>query len=341
MKIPNLVIVKLHLPKYHRNSGWPRQRMFLDRRNSSRDAFTTFGISCTGNKPILSALSFKDGKLFSVSIEDQFDTKNAATLNRVLWNEKHLNSVTREMRNDIGERWWVKKQSKKNLMKEMDQMFNKYRGPTGTLNVMDAMGRKAVLQAEDPMGGRVEMCLGQYFDIWESEKPFSGEPFYEWLDFGTGRMIDLNSRDVKGNSCLRKDQHEFRRKWFNESERENLRVDVKPSDNGTSVRVVYRNSQKPVPPRKTDMVWGLDNEIYVVDREIYDKRFAGHASIFSAGPVKYAGRFVVGNHSQLLKVSLHSGHYKPKAGGYNVNLFKKFIMELGVTPEAIEWPSEE
>eukprot|EP00978_Attheya_sp_CCMP212_P026773 scaffold88648_cov35-Attheya_sp.AAC.1 len=114
MKIPNLVMVNLDLPKYHRNSGWPRQRMFLDRRNSSRDAFTTFGISCTGNKPILSAL-------FPVSIEDQCDTENAVTLNRVLWNEKNLDNATREMQNDIGERWWVKKQSKESLMKEMDQ----------------------------------------------------------------------------------------------------------------------------------------------------------------------------------------------------------------------------
>eukprot|EP00978_Attheya_sp_CCMP212_P031268 scaffold117583_cov80-Attheya_sp.AAC.1 len=92
MKIPNLVMVNLDLPK----------------RSSSRDAFTTFGISCTGNKPILSALSFKDGQLFPVSIEDQCDTENAATLNRdiVLWNEKNLDNATREMRNDIGERWW-------------------------------------------------------------------------------------------------------------------------------------------------------------------------------------------------------------------------------------------
>eukprot|EP00978_Attheya_sp_CCMP212_P019852 scaffold56272_cov71-Attheya_sp.AAC.1 len=285
MKTPNLVMVNLDLPKYHRNSGWPRQRMFLDRRNSSHDGFTTFGISCTGNKPILSALSFKDGQLFPVSIEVQCDTENEATLNGVLWNEKNMDNATREMRNDIGERWWVKKQSKESLMKEMDQMFNKYRGPTGTLNVVDSMGPRAVLQAEDPMGGRVESCLIKYFKMWRKETPFSGEPFFEWLDFGTGRMINLHSHDQRGFSCLRKDQHQFRRKWFNETERENLRVDVKTSDNGKSVRLIYRNSQKPVPHMETDVAWGLDDEIYVINREIYDKNIAGHTSIFSAGPV--------------------------------------------------------
>jgi len=343
MKIPNLVMVNLDLPTYHRNSGWPRQRMFLDRRNSSRDAFTTLGISCTGNKPVLSALSFKDGQLFPVSIEDQCDTENAATLNRVLWNEKNMDNATREMCNDIGERWWVKKQSEESLMKEMDQMYNKYYGPTGTLNVMDAAGRRAVLQAEDPMGGRVESCLNKYLIIWEEEKPFSGEPFFEWLDFGAGRMINLHTHDSKGFSCLRKHQHQFRRKWFNETERENLRVDVKTTDNGKSVRLIYRNSQKPVPHMNTDMVWGLDDEIYVIDRESYDtwNHAVGHTSIFSAGPVKLAGGFWVGKKGKLNEIDLNSGHYKPRAGGYNIKLFQKFIMDLGVTPEAIEWPSEE
>eukprot|EP00978_Attheya_sp_CCMP212_P018570 scaffold50976_cov69-Attheya_sp.AAC.1 len=240
------------------------------------------------------------------------------------------------MRNDIGERWWVKKQSKKSLKKEMEQIFNKYRGPTGSLNVIDSMGRSAVLQAEDPMGGRVETCLSQYFHIWEGEKPFSGEPFFEWLDFGTGRMINLPSL-----GCSRKNPNQFRRKWFNETERENLRVDVKISDNGKSVRLIYRNSQKPVPHLKTDMAWGLDDEIYVIDREIYDKITAGHTSIFSAGPVKFAGRFVVKKDGKLYKIGLHSGHYRPQAGGYNIKLFQKFFMDLGVTPEAIIWPSDE
>eukprot|EP00978_Attheya_sp_CCMP212_P019853 scaffold56274_cov55-Attheya_sp.AAC.1 len=164
-------------------------------------------------------------------------------------------------------------------------MFNKYYGPTGTLNVMDTLGPRAVLQAEDPMGGRVESCLVKYFNIWEDEKPFSGEPFFEWLDFGTGRMINLHAHDRRGGSCLRKNQHQFRRKWFNETERENLRVDLKTSDNGKSVRVIYRNSQKPVPYMTGDVAWGLDDEIYVMDREIYEKNTAGHTSIFSAGPV--------------------------------------------------------
>eukprot|EP00978_Attheya_sp_CCMP212_P020730 scaffold59662_cov27-Attheya_sp.AAC.1 len=88
------------------------------------------------------------------------------------------------------------------------------------------------------------------------------------------------------------------------------------------------------------MAWGLDDEIYVIDREIYDKYTAGHTSIFSAGPVKFAGQFVVGNDGELLKIVLHSGHYKPQAGGYNMKLFQKFIMDLGVTPEAIKWRSE-
>eukprot|EP00978_Attheya_sp_CCMP212_P003604 scaffold7535_cov63-Attheya_sp.AAC.6 len=219
-------------------------------------------------------------------------------------------------------------------------MFNKYYGPTGTLNVMDSMGPRAVLQAEDPMGGRVEKCLVKHFNIWEDEKPFSGESFFEWLDFGTGRMINIHSHDERGFSCLRKDQHQFRRKWFNETERENLRVDLKTSDNGKSVQVIYRNSQKPVPYMTTDVAWGLDDEIYVIDREIYDKSITGHTSIFSAGPVKFAGQFEIGNDGKLLYIGLHSGHYMPQAGGYNIRLFQKFIMDLGVTPEAIEWPSE-
>eukprot|EP00978_Attheya_sp_CCMP212_P009774 scaffold23269_cov57-Attheya_sp.AAC.4 len=85
------------------------------------------------------------------------------------------------------------------------------------------------------------------------------------------------------------------------------------------------------------MAWGLDDGIYVIDTEIYNQNTAGHTSIFSAGPVKFAGRFVVGKDGKLLEIDLHSGHYMPQAGGYNCKVFQKFFMDLGVTPEAIEW----
>ena len=89
------------------------------------------------------------------------------------------------MVNKAGERWWVRKESEQVLVDRLFAGKNKYIGPNGTLSVVyTARGDRGVLEAEDPFV-RNYSPLAVYYEHWRSQLPFSGEPFFEWLDYGS------------------------------------------------------------------------------------------------------------------------------------------------------------
>lgn len=345
----NLVILRLEPPQhgqklgqlYNKHSGWPRRRIFLneekaiDQTRNPSHASTNMdnvllALSCEGNgtRPILSAFSSNDGGDGLLSIQlyrkeaDSQDVFNDA-LQDMLHFTNDKDDTLAEMTNEFGERWWIKKQSRENLDRELRKIQAKYAKMAGQGELSIAKGMQGVLELEDPKVGRP--CLIPYYRHWLSQVPFSGEPFFQWLDYGSGRHLELpicSRKRVDGNHI----------EFFDVTERRNAMVDLNISAQGDTVRLLFAHTRLPVPRGEWLFVWGRDKRLYLV-REQRAKFI--HMSVFVEEPVLHAGELQVGSEGKLLSINPDSGHYGPKIE--HVHYFFRYLTDLGMLRHAVDW----
>ena len=239
-----------------------------------------------------------------------------------------------------GRQWIVQKHSIEHYEAEfIDLVDRKYR-PENTkiqLDILSSLGLGAVLEMED---GREFKCLASFHEVWRDEvwqkvEHFSGEPFLEWLDYGSGRELDseicdrerLNRRRYQILNHTELDAHlvEIRKTPYLETRNENSDNDHQNNTTSTTtsvkdmVQAVFTATQQPVPPGRWLSVLDLNHNLYMFQGgkfpapdQPFDYWKRGHGSVTGGRPVLYAGEIMINQLGRVDYIVSDSGHYRPK-----------------------------
>ena len=328
----------IEMPKVHFQSGWPRKRAFLlhddkeefSQEHSRWDASTrilelegggSLHFECFGGE--LPVISMFHGDLDHSAIEQ---------LNQdVLLFPRHRRRIA-PMSNMLGEKWWVHKKGREALVQQLFSRYKLYASvdQNTTLDIIRAGGddfHNYLLEAEDPRV-RNSVTLGELYILWQNQHPFSGEPFFEWLDFGSGRWATY---DEYSRSELEEDYCEI----MDEEKRSKAVVIPEVVDQEVILR--YEVAGLPVEGGDMLFVWGLDSKLYVAPNGGANFH---HMCFFGGRPVRFAGEVVVGEHGALREVWADSGHYKPTDWHYR--LFYRHLKTAlpDMTNDMIKWVNQ-
>jgi hypothetical protein len=332
---PEASLVEMDMPPVHYQSGWPRQRLFLqdvahnvavvegtggetqralqDWDASSAHVTLSKGraslhVECVGDLPVVSLLR-KD-----VAEAIQLGDKKSEVLHYP------QDKGAPAMSNTLGERWWIPKKSRHELLQELFARKPLYASadPNRTLDILRPRNSRAlILEADDPWV-RNSGELPLYLRAWENEKPFSGEPFFQWLDFGKGRVVpnmETKRANLDSMRCTVMD--------------DDARAKAVVVASMVEGKVVLRYEQYDLPVESGYMlyVWGTDGKLYVhTDDGIYFH----HICIFGGKPVRMAGEVGVGEHGVIQEMWPQSGHYAPSDWHYRqfYRYFKNILPEM-------------
>lgn len=253
---------------------------------------------------------------------------------RMLWYPRDQGAA--HFTNAGGEHWWSPKRDKKALVEELFSRIPLYASSdTGhALDILRAGGEgdkkyAYYLEGEDPKF-RNASTLWKMYKVWTAETPFSGEPFFQWFDYGSGRTATYGKHsrgEIEEDYCPA----------MNDTER--AKAVVIPHVDHDEDRVVLRYESADLPVEGGEMlfVWGLDDRIYVHANE---GTHFHHVCFFRSRPVKMAGEIVVGKHGALLEVWNDSGHYKPT--DRHLREFYRHLRATlpDMTPTMVAWKSE-
>jgi len=220
---------------------------------------------------------------------------------------------------NTNEEWFIKKRSLHDYLAVwgdiVDQQYTA-EDPERQVDLVNGIGFAGVLEMED---GRDPLCLISLFDKWQAQEPFSGVPFFRWVDHGTGRSIQDDG------SCNRIRLDKRRYAFFDETEIEesvvNLRVVQKMTNDSTTagmeekVEAVFVQSGESVPPGKWLSIWGINQKLHVFqethvpapENEPFDYWKQGHCSVTRGRPVLYAGEIEIGSKGDIVTIGPKSG----------------------------------
>ena len=259
-----------------------------------------------------------------------------------------------------GRQWMVRKRSIEYYVAGFQDLVDrkyKARDSSCQLDILSALGPPAVLEMED---GREFKCLDSFYALWE-KKPFSGEPFFDWLDYGSGR-------ELESEACDRERFNRRRYAILNQTEREASRVEFRiethvhtkhlgndDKQNATAtttttsmsdmVHVVFAATQEPVPEGIWLSVHDLNHNLHLIQGGQFpapdypfDYWKRGHASVTGGGPVLFAGEMGVSRRGKIKFINPNSGHYRPQLS--HSRAFYRWMRRLvgeKVARNAIEW----
>jgi len=241
---------------------------------------------------------------------------------------------------DGDKHWYIRKRELEYYKDAFEVLEQSYRGQDESqLDIVTALGRKAVLEMEDSRG-RVPACLDSFYKIWQSEEPFSGENFFAWLDYGSGRMLD-------SEKCDREKLNYVSYYFMNEKEIESSEVNltVKKNESNSTVLLTFAKSGKVVPSGKYASIWGVDKKLYVFQdgdchpdtgNGIAHRYWQGHCSLTHGAPVLHGGEMGIGENGTLLWTNPQSGHYRPQLLHVR-NFFRWMRDTIGAPRSAVEW----
>ena len=373
-----LAIVRIEMPRYmhHRQSGRPRMYAFFStasdgphnsHNSTDEDSGIDQGIRCNGIRPIIHSIPI-DGHLVSVaslrkiwadllwedtdiSESNRDSTSKYNTLNSET--DAHHPAPQMFDKGSIPQYFWVKWRTATELDQRAQWML-KYVGRPGSVFIHDWDDPGSLLEAEDPspLGHRIHYCLKKHFFKWRKEQPFSGEPFFEWLDYGTGRRIvsEMQMLAQEGkrqyDSCI-DGLDERHTKFLTKDEAKQYLVQIKRKADGHNY-IRWKESKELLPKMRDGLlfVWDMDKHLYafIENRDAPDR--LAHTSITAAGPLLAAGEFIVGKEGRLKDIEFSSGHYKPKYEHF-LQMFKWFRnrgLALGrkfVRWDGHDWPSDD
>jgi hypothetical protein len=229
-------------------------------------------------------------------------------------------------------RWWIEKHSKENLEKELWKInIEKYMGTQDQLDVYTAYGMGSVLEMEDPKGGRDAVCFKSWYEAWQTQIPFSEEPFFDWLDYGSGRHIVV----MNNPACARDDPRRYYQ--MPDSQVKEVVVTVQVRSDGTTALVSRLGVA--IPEGNWLFIWAPDERIYLIqDGYIHMNGLvykSGHCSANGGGPVLHAGEFKIGKEGTIVWVNCESGHYKALVK--HVKRFYQWLALQGVTKDSFVW----
>eukprot|EP00587_Corethron_hystrix_P008770 CAMPEP_0113315812 /NCGR_PEP_ID=MMETSP0010_2-20120614/11332_1 /TAXON_ID=216773 ORGANISM="Corethron hystrix, Strain 308" /NCGR_SAMPLE_ID=MMETSP0010_2 /ASSEMBLY_ACC=CAM_ASM_000155 /LENGTH=293 /DNA_ID=CAMNT_0000172391 /DNA_START=663 /DNA_END=1541 /DNA_ORIENTATION=+ /assembly_acc=CAM_ASM_000155 len=292
----------------------------------------TMRIGCEENIPVLlsshSDSFFTDNSPIVSALEESF----LSMWSDMIWKDSDSSTNMIEM-NSGEESWWVRKIKKSHFDEEVKEMGKRFIGPEGTLSVTKGMGRAAILEGEDP-DRRTSGCLKEYYSRWKkSNENGLMEPFFEWMNYGSGSFLSVNETDM--HKCFVGEELAQTMR-FNKKQRNQTAVSFEIKEGGDLVKAYYSNSGLYLPETYLHIVWGLDKQIYAAEEsKSTNPQKLKHASFFRSGPVWFAGGINIGTEGKVLSFTSSSGHYKPKVEHFN--RFYHFLRKMGASHDAVTW----
>jgi len=217
---------------------------------------------------------------------------------------------------------------------KLQRLIDEYHGPIGSLSLPKAHPENqvpALLEALDPRMRRDNHhCFRIYYELWRREIPFSGQEFFEWLDFGRGQAVvdeSMSSHCTKA-AFLDRQMHSF----FTDEERLKHEVSfVSPNKEGKLV-ARYTHSNVDVPEslgsHPYTYIWALDGSFYIAPKVKHMKILSGH-------PALGAGEIYVGKTGQVKGINFNSGHYRP--GIHTAAIMYQYFRDRGYNTSALNW----
>ncbi|XP_022888558.1 IQ domain-containing protein IQM3-like [Olea europaea var. sylvestris] len=176
------------------------------------------------------------------------------------------------------------------------------------------------IEAVDPRH-RYGHSLRLYYEEWR--KSTAGQHFFQWLDLGDGREVDLKE-------CPRSKLRRQHIKYLGPQERENYEYMV---ING---KILHKKSGKPLetnigsPDLKWIFVVSTSKKLYTGEKK---KGLFHHSSFLAGGATLAAGRLMAED-GVLKWISPYSGHYKPNDDSLESVL--SILKENGVNLDEVE-----
>ena len=249
---------------------------------------------------------------------------------------------------DGDRRWSIEKRTRNDYRREWDDVIEKYTATdTNDLDLVNGWGFRALLEMEDP-AHRDAWCLESFYEVWDREEPFSGESFFDWIDYGSGWQQQLETTEYTRRALNRRSYY-----LMNVTEVEGSVVDfnvftIEGNEDRIVVHLSFSVSGEPVPTGTYLNIWNLDQRLHLLKEDHFDapenSRIQyykqGHASVTHGKPVMYAGEFGVGKNGQLLWTDPSSGHYRP-ALSHTLRLFRWMRDTHGIPFSAVEWRQED
>eukprot|EP00588_Corethron_pennatum_P010593 CAMPEP_0194273466 /NCGR_PEP_ID=MMETSP0169-20130528/6795_1 /TAXON_ID=218684 /ORGANISM="Corethron pennatum, Strain L29A3" /LENGTH=308 /DNA_ID=CAMNT_0039016425 /DNA_START=681 /DNA_END=1607 /DNA_ORIENTATION=- len=284
----------------------------------------SIGMKCDGSLPLLSMRTVST----SYNLLDDLLNRSEAPFSNILHTLvlKNTDVSTMAEMSSGEEKWWVRKRDYLDLKAELNELGPNHIGPEGTLNVVKGLGFKALLEAEDPYN-RTKTCIMIYYDKWKTLKEKKIEPFFDWMDYGSGKNY---TKGRESRNCA----------WqvikFDSSQLRKVEIEFEYKVHENTVRAAYVNSSLEL-PEDTDLlyIWGLDRKVYVAKEHNEEDLFRMKHISFTSGPLLMAGFMKFGRNGQVLSVNSDSGHYKPQVK--NFNRFYHFFRSLGIPRDATQW----
>ena len=345
---PLLGFFKANAPRhyYFINEPIMRTRMFLSEESSPGiDGFEDGAVvmTCDGRKPIAHNFPINGeliplGHLSKVVPDD------------ILWKERDID--TAPMLTDDHSRWYARAVTKKEEVNKIKILLESYAGPPGSVSIPKAHEAGFVSQvgglceAIDPRGHRLQNCFKNYYYRWQEASKFSGQHFFDWLDFGEGRFLMERNKTEEmlihaetDADCLRKDFDHAKVHYFDDEERSEHEVYL--AKEGGEIRARYRRTDEDVAPNGAEeyhlYVWDLEKRLYVVDDDTMDRRLGGikHTAVLAGRPALSAGNAYFGKKGRLVGLDFSSGHYRP---GYPaLSMMHLWAKDEGLNATSLTW----
>jgi len=245
----------------------------------------------------------------------------------ILWDDSDTNTAS--MLEHMSRRWWTRPITLKEEESTLKKYLSDWRGPPGSVSIPDAHYRFlpqacALMEAIDPRGHRQQYCFENYYKRYRDEQPFSGLHFFDWLDFGDGKLLfemnDVNNtfHYRKGDEdCYKKDFNRLKVHYFDDNERRAHEVVFEPSESG-DVIARYKQSNRLVPRSSIHhphlYFWDLNKRFYIVDHTWNKKNFGPikHTGLAGGKPGLSGGVIYFRDRGVMWGISVSSGHYRPR-----------------------------
>ena len=283
-----------------------RVRMFLNRRQSHNKDIV---IECDEeDRPIAHNFPITNNELVPLHDLEGILQKD------ILWDDGILHTtMSLEQTNNTTYRWWTPKISIEEEEDTFEQLLKQYKGPKGSIYLPDVANLCEVI---DPRGHR-SYCFRKYRKEWKREEPFSGQHFFEWLDYGAGRQILQHKRGRNADRCNKmscellcfdKRTHQY----LDDEEVVKHEMYITQSQDGQDLIARYKHNDELVLESGDDddnaytYMWNLNRSFYISPGEVQ------HMTLLSGQSALSGGKLYIGKNGRLWGINYSSGHYKPE-----------------------------
>ena len=256
----------------------------------------------------------------------------------ILWDDDRIHTaMSSEQTNNSSYRWWQRAVSIEEEEEDIfEQLLKQYKGPKGSIYLPDVANLCEVI---DPRGHR-SYCFRKYLKEWKRQEPFSGQHFFEWLDYGAGRQALQRKRGRNKDrcnkmscelSCFDKRTHQY----LDDEAVVKHEMYIAPSQDGRDLIARYKHNDELVPESGDDndnaytYMWNLNRSFYISPGEVQ------HMTLLSGQAALSGGKLYIGKNGRLWGINYSSGHYKPEIRA--AAMMYQHFKDKGYNTSALYW----